>query len=626
MEPTPAAPTALPNADAGHAVGALPTAAPNATSTTATNAVEAAAHTPEPAPPGSPLGHLPVWAQEFAQKYFTKTLCTFILYGNVHDLVPLRDPKTGAVERYVPLRSFLGDELFARRDLVVLYDRAAGIHFADQASGRDFNRAVSGYDTLMGTDYAGKVPKDPARVFTLLENYVRLRLGEGKSLAALFDYAETLIPMAEGGTSSAEDRASLVALKKWATDPSFLAADFTAVLLTENLRDLHQSFVQSPHTAEIRLPMPTTDERRTYIAHALRGREDLFARQSDVPLDVLAQNTAGLGYVHLRTILADVFENGQRLTFERLSQRKKELIEAEAYGLLEFIETDLDLDMVAGHRYAKEHLRHAAAALRAGRPDVLPMGYLVSGPVGTGKTFLISCFAGDIGIPMVKLKNFRSQWQGVTEGNLEKILALLQAMTPVAVMIDEADAMLGDRDSSGDSGVSSRVFGQIASFMSNTKNRGRVIFFLVTARPDLMPIDLKRQGRAEEHLALFYPTNRPEREELYATMMKRTGVALDVQTLPEPLLEGTRTFSGADAEALFTRAKFRAAAKGSAVTPEIVADVVEDFLPPTYPLEVELQTLVAVQECTSRALLPEKYRDMNREQVVRRIEELKRLI
>ncbi|MBE2185244.1 MAG: ATP-binding protein [Rhodothermales bacterium] len=573
-----------------------------------------------------PLAHLPSWAQDFARRYFTKTLCTFLLSGNVRDLVPLRDPKTASVERYVPLRQFIAEELFAARDLVVCYDRAAGIHFVDQASQRDFNRAVSGYDTLMGTDFAQKLPKDPARVFALLENYFRLRLAEGKRVGCVIDYAETLIPMAEAGNASPEDRASLVALRKWATDPSFLAADFTVVLIAESLRDVNQGFVQSAHVAPIKIAMPTAAERLAFVQYAIKGREDAYKSLADVPAAVLAQNTAGLGYVQLQTIVADIFENRNRLTFERLSEKKKTLIEAEAMGMLEFVESDRDLAMVAGHEHAKDHLRHAAAALKAGRPDVLPMGYLVSGPVGTGKTFLISCFAGEIGIPMVVLKNFRSQWQGQTEGNLEKILTLLQAMTPVAVLIDEADAMLGDRDNEGDSGVSSRVFGQIATFMSNTRNRGRVIFFLVTARPDLMPIDLKRQGRAEEHLALFYPTTREEREELYRVMLRRTDVDLKVEDLPEAMLDGSRTYSGADAEALMTRAKFRAAAEGTPVTPAIFADVVEDFLPPTYPLEVELQTLAAVMECTSRSLLPEKYRAMDREAVVRRIEELKRLV
>jgi len=77
------------------------------------------------------------------------------------------------------------------------------------------------------------------------------------------------------------------------------------------------------------------------------------------------------------------------------------------------------------------------------------MGYLIAGPIGTGKTFMVSAFAGEIGVPMVKLRNFRSKWQGATESNLEKVLNILKAMAPVAVMIDEADAFLGDRDSAG---------------------------------------------------------------------------------------------------------------------------------------------------------------------------------
>jgi SpoVK/Ycf46/Vps4 family AAA+-type ATPase len=387
--------------------------------------------------------------------------------------------------------------------------------------------------------------------------------------------------------------------------------------------------VQSPYTAEIHVPIPDEASRLGFIRHMVKGRD--FSRQSAVSQTALANNTAGVNFIQLRTLLADVLENQVRLTFEMLSARKKEIIEAEAYGMLEFVETDLNLKLVAGHQEAKAHLRQAAEALRKGRPDVMPMGYLVSGPVGTGKTFLINCFAGDIGIPMVKLKNFRSQWQGVTEGNLEKILNLLSAMTPVAVMIDEADAALGNRDAEGDSGVSKRVFGQIASFMSNSKNRGKIIWFLVTARPDLMPIDLKRQGRAEEHIALFYPETKEDREDLLTVMMKKTRISLSIDQVPKDLVEGERAFSGAEMEAIMTRAKFRAAAQAKGkdageVTTEILQEVIDDFIPPTYPEEIELQNLAAVMECTSKALLPKQYQDMDREEVVERVQELKRFI
>ena len=639
-----------------------------------------------------PLAHYPAWARELAERYFTKTLNQFILHGNVRDLVRTLDADDN--DAYVPLRQFLADDLFAGRDVVLFYDRSHGIHFSDVASRSDFNRALSGYDTIFGTEYAKKLPKDPARVFALLDNYIRLRLADGKRIAVVVDYAETIVPMTEAASYSAEDRTALVYLQKWAHDPTLLEADFTLVLITENLTDLNRQFIQSPYNAELDITLPDQNQRSAFVEWFLKvnNRSTTYSGLSDVSDTALAQNTAGLGYVQLRTILADVVENERRLTFETLSEKKKKLIEAEAYGLLEFVETDYTLDMVAGHGEAKAHLRAAADAIRKGRPDVMPMGYLVSGPVGTGKTFLITTFAGEIGIPMVKLKNFRSQWQGVTEGNLEKILTLLRAMNPVAVMIDEADAALGDRSASGDSGVSSRVFGQIAQAMSDTRYRGKIIWFLVTARPDLMPVDLKRQGRAEEHIALFYPSTREDREELLEVMMRKTGVGVDMDEVPEALLDGERTYSGADMEALLTRAKFRAttdlgerlaeAEDGNAnasdedaaspataeraggaedstgtgaeeaggaqeeapsASPEtekpspaeaeegqisgaVLSAVVEDFMPPTYPLQVELQNLVAVMECTSRSMLPERFRGLDREATVRRIEELKRLI
>ena len=136
-------------------------------------------------------------------------------------------------------------------------------------------------------------------------------------------------------------------------------------------------------------------------------------------------------------------QNRQPLTLKFLSDRKKDLIEAESGGLLEFVQSRFDLSMVAGNDPAKRKLHDAAKAIRAGSTDVVPMGYVICGPVGTGKTFLTTCFAGEVGIPAVTLKNFRSMWQGVTEGNLERVLNLLKAMSPIAVIVDEADAQLG---------------------------------------------------------------------------------------------------------------------------------------------------------------------------------------
>ncbi|MFB6273911.1 MAG: AAA family ATPase, partial [Salinibacter sp.] len=252
-------------------------------------------------PPLDPYtAHYPPWARELARKYFTKTVSTFILHGDIRDAIPTEDRDGTRI--YPSLRTFLTDDLFAARDVVVFYDRSAGIHFADSASQKDFNRALAGQDSLSGTEYEGNLPKAPDKVFELLEDYFRLRLSDGTRIACVIDYAETVAPMAEASMYSAQDRQSLVYLQKWSRDPLFLESDFTLTLLTENLTDLNQQLVQSPHTAEIYVPIPEADDRQAYIDWALEERGDLFRAHSDVTPEALAKNTAGLNYTQLRTI------------------------------------------------------------------------------------------------------------------------------------------------------------------------------------------------------------------------------------------------------------------------------------------------------------------------------------
>src|SRR5262249_36756101 len=151
-----------------------------------------------------------------------------------------------------------------------------------------------------------------------------------------------------------------------------------------------------------------------------------------------------------------------------------------------------------------------------------------------------------VGISCVKLRNFRSKYVGETEGNLEQILNVLRAMGPVVVVIDEADAALGNREGGGDSGTSSRVFSMIAAQMWYTPYRGKLIWMLLTSPPDLLPLDLKRQGRAEVHLPLFAPSDDAEIGYLIKAMARKNKSSLTEGAVPPGL--AAKGFSGADIE------------------------------------------------------------------------------
>ena len=561
---------------------------------------------------------LPAWARDLSEKYYSRSYAMFVLYGNVRDVIPFRQ-QNGL--DFLSLDQFLSSALFGQRDLVLHYDRG-GLSFGNPNSQSDFRRALEGYDSFHGTSFAkGGLPRNPDAVLNILDNYLRLRIADAKKIALVVDFAETIAPAGDVSSMSAEDRNSLVIFKRWARNADFLNADVTICLISENQTELNQGIVQNPGVASIEIPLPDEQERLEFVQWQLKDRP--LPAGSEVTDAVLAKLGAGLKRVQLQSLLSHAVQNKQPFTLKFLTDRKKDLIEAESGGLLEFVQSRFDLTYVAGNDQAKKKLQDAAAAIRIGATDYLPMGYVICGPVGTGKTFITTCFAGEVGIPAVTLKNFRSMWQGVTEGNLERVLNLLKAMSPIAVIVDEADAQLGDRSSSGDSGVSNRVFAQIAQFMGNTEYRGKVIWFLLTCRPDLLPVDLKRQGRAEEHIALFYPDTPDERRALLRAMLKKTGLPSFSADLEQFFLDHSGNLSGADIEAVLIRSRMRAALeKKTAVDEGDLKAAVEDFIPPSYPTEIDLQNIVAVLECTSKNLLPKQYRDADRSELIRRANEL----
>jgi hypothetical protein len=369
------------------------------------------------------LDALPAWARELSEKYYSRSFALFVLYGNVRDLVPLR--RQNATD-FVPLDEFLFGALFGQRDLVLHYDRG-GLSFGSPESQGDFRRALEGYDSFHGTSYSqGGLPRNPDAVLNLLDNYLRLRIADGRKIGLVIDFAETIAPAGDVSSMSAEDRNSLVILKRWARQPAFLNADITICLISENQIELNQGIVQHPGVASLGVPLPDYAERLDFIRAQLKTQG--LPAASEVNDESLAKLGAGLKRVQLQSLISHAVQNRQPLTLKFLSERKKELIEAESGGLLEFVQSRFDLSFVAGNDQAKRKLQDAAAAVHAGNTDVLPMGYVICGPVGTGKTFITTCFAGEVGIPAVTLKNFRSMWQGVTEGNLERVLSLLKAM------------------------------------------------------------------------------------------------------------------------------------------------------------------------------------------------------
>ncbi len=554
---------------------------------------------------------LPAWAKELAGKYRSGEASHFLLHHNVYDLISSRNG-------YVSLLSFLQQELLGNKR-ILLYNRSEGVTFDSEETLRAFVATQRVADPLLDFKTAAQIPRDPARALPLIERFIYYV----DKVAVVINFLETIFPAGEIGHLSSDDRNTLVSMQRWLTSPRFLETDNLVILITESLSDVHPRVRENSRLAAIKIPYPDEEQRGDFAREFLAG---FPIEKNDLKDGQLAALTSGLNLVHLRSLLCAARESDDGLTFDDVRAKKKEIIESECAGLIEFVSPRHGLDSVGGLREAKEYMRDIAEMIRQGNREEAPMGILICGPVGTGKTFLAECFAKDCGLNVVEFKNFRDKWVGSTEANLEKILYLLQTLAPIVVLIDEADAALGTREMDGDSGVNQRVFSKIATAMSDTENRGRILWILMTSRPDRLPIDLKRQGRCEEHIALFYPGTAEERLEIAEAMARKNRIRHEI-TDWRSVINSKLHLSGADIESILIRARRVARLAGhDQVTNEDLAFVASEFTPARDEQAIEYQELVAAREATSRSMIPPRFRHMSSAEIARKLEVLRPMI
>jgi SpoVK/Ycf46/Vps4 family AAA+-type ATPase len=342
----------------------------------------------------------------------------------------------------------------------------------------------------------------------------------------------------------------------------------------------------------------------------------------------LAARTAGLNLLRIQDFLAEAIRNGVRVTQQVLTDSKKRLIEEYCQGLMRFKDPKpgVNLDCVATHVAAKKKLRDLAWLIKNAKTEVLERGVLVPGRVGVGKSYLIDCFASECGLPVMEIGEFRSKWVGDTERQQARVLMTIRALGPVIVVVDEADAVFGNREADGDSGVSGRVFAAFAVHIGDSSLRGRELWVAMTSRPDLLAIDMKRQGRFGLCVPLFPAQGPDDVADLFNTVARSRKIALNDEIaayIREGL--GARPLTGSDVEAVLVRAQERAvlAGRDADVQRGDLEDAVNSFIDALDPDLLALQELAAVLACSDRRYLPEHYATCDRSQLLETFGRLK---
>lgn len=568
---------------------------------------------------------LPKWAEEMRELFRSGSVAQFLLHGNVFDVVQVAE---NGAPKLLPLRAFLDDVMFDGWDVVLHYDRSRGIRAS--RGGDDFARFLEDALGDAAPDFARTT--EPAAALELLDRYLlrtlnlqRLATKEApRRIALVIDFAEFVVPRGDAVALGGAFSANVVKVLGWANDPEILNASIATVLVSEGLHDLSELVVENPHAASLQIPLPDETAMRDYLTALAQDELKGLEEKCDLPLEVVARRLTGLSRAGARKALGVALRNDKRVTSDWLTRMKKEIIERECAGLLEFLESPFTLDSLAGNDAVKAWLREDAQLLRRGALHALPMGYLIAGRIGTGKTFLVQCWTGELGIPCVVLKNFRDRWVGATEANLERIFEVLRALGQVVVFVDEADQATGKRDGGAqDGGLSGRVYSMLAKEMSETRNRGRIMWVFATSRPDLVEVDLKRQGRLDVHIPLFPPETASEARALLLAIAKKMRLPVgeaDLPELPQHVLLGPSELEGALVRAMRVH---ELSAEPRPPLRDTIARVLADVRPSAAGKRLEYMDMVAVKECTDARFLPARFRDMTPEEIEARLAELR---
>ena len=538
--------------------------------------------------------NLPGWLNRIVDLYNSHACNQFVLSGNTHDLFA-----AGEKGDFVTLAELIGQSIVPRYNVVLSYDIGNGLRVERGAElfTKWNERASAG----------GSRARNAIELITLFLRYAANLGAIGGTNQRI--KAAVILKDAQLFTSGSDPDTNALAflIREWSREPQLTRHDIVSFILAENISDLHPLLRQNSQAAQVHVPLPAPAEIERLLERAVADHPGALAELKD-ELPHAARQFAGSTLQSILNLLKLKEHQREAIHHADLAKTKAQLIERECPDLIEILPPKLNLDQVHGQEALKKHLRQNIGLWREQKRDLIPMGYLMCGPVGTGKTFLVRCLAGEANVPVVVLKNFRDKWYGSTESNLEKIFRTIKAIGECYVFIDEADQSLGRRDSSGsEPAVSGRIYSMLAQEMSNKENRGRIVWILATSRPDLVEVDLKRPGRIDLKIPLF-PTATPEEGfRLLQTMAKNHGLELGEGDFEELRAVIPDLLTPGEVESLLTDLR-----RERLLNQEPLRDALKrrfkDYIPPVPHATILGQIELAVVECSKPEYIPARFR------------------
>jgi AAA+ superfamily predicted ATPase len=343
-----------------------------------------------------------------------------------------------------------------------------------------------------------------------LNLYTPILRRKDTKVVLIVQYADLLAPVAEGSIFlQPEQQIVLETLHRWGADDAIRQAQNIVILISYE-GGVNSLLTRSGVYQTIQIPLPDEDTRHEFI-HLLLNLTDgvnrKYAKLEDgFTAEEMSRVSNGLRLIDIEALFRS--RSDSVIKRDDIQTIKSNTIREMAGGLVEVVEPIEGFESIAGLESVKEYFKFLKWMFQNGSPAV-PYAMILAGVPGSGKSKLCSTLAKELNLPLLILRNLHGPFVGQSEANLERVLRIVESMSPCVVLIEEIDQGIGQRGTglSGDSGTTNRMSQRFWEALgSSQRNRGKNLWIGTSNRPDLL--DTAMLDRFQVIIPFLHPTPR----------------------------------------------------------------------------------------------------------------------
>jgi SpoVK/Ycf46/Vps4 family AAA+-type ATPase len=596
--------------------GGTPTSAPpvgggEAASTVTTPAITAPAVKPAPEPPkpSAPIALSdPAFIDKLRYLYSKRGKRVVVLLGNTHDLFPAKDG-----QKYVSLDQLL-IQVFGNAFNMVRIDHAEGFQCSTRQDRDNMKkvwqrgdeqlafRTTKGAERLGDFDAELQAADSPLAALMMLREVCRASNAarevepSANPVCAVFQFAGSMFPAGDFEKLEEVNKSRLVHLLNLVENPSFRKSHNLLILVADNASELNAKLLGMPSVATLEIEAPNAREREAFVQRFKSSKADAKPPTFEKPLPIFIEDTQGFTLNSLQDILEEASLSDTPITRDKVVDEMNRLLRAELGDIISIKIPDHGPEDIIGFEEERAVLDQIFKASED--PSTAGSSMLVVGPSGEGKTFLLEAYAAVSGRLVIELKGLRSMWFGQTDVLLEKLTRVLRRYNKLLALIDEADTQFGRVDNNDTQDTEKRLVGGMLRLMSDATLAGRVLWALMTSRPECLAPDMK--SRAADQIPIF-PLRDDKRRQYIQELLRRKKLEVAAAEFDE-VIKATEAYSNRDLTALVKKAKgFKLGILDTLKVWGASGAIIR---------ERRLQTLRAALHCTYPKLLPADLKKM----------------